>query len=100
MGEWGKAVRLTTVKVGDRFKAQPYTQMAFSRGSSRPVKLPYAVPATVTAVTEDGALGPEYVVGVIDSDLYGHRPWQSDQQLWILSRGELHAMDCRCPACE
>jgi len=89
---------LTVVKPGDKCRAQPYAQMAVSRSHSRPVQLPYTVPVTVDEVHDDAGR-PEYVRGTIDPTIYGHRPWQSDQQLWVLSRGELHAPDCRCKAC-
>ncbi|MEU1761280.1 hypothetical protein [Micromonospora sp. NPDC005652] len=95
---YDKPIIMRQVKPGDRFRAQPYTQMARTRGMSSPVQLPYTVPATAREVNDDaGRL--EYVTGEIDADLYGHRPWQSDRQLWVISRDEIHSIDCRCRIC-
>lgn len=81
--------------VGTRVMVQPFTQCAATRGNSRPIRIPFVVPGTVVETHI-----PDSVIVDIDPDLYGHRAWDKDQQLFIPSRGELHAVKCTCVLCQ
>lgn len=81
--------------IGVRVKVQPFTQCAVTRGSSRPIRLPLSLPATIVDVWPDDA-----VMAKVDPQLYGFRPWANERQLFVPSYGELHRETCRCVICE
>lgn len=91
-----------SIQLGLWVRVKPYILVPVSKSFAASVLLPVAVPGEIIRITEEAGKA-EYVIVRYDASLAevteGHTPWQFGEQLHLVSRNEVHAMDCGCAPC-